>query len=90
MRHFPPSWDDAGAEEQVGREDNDLKQIVELIREYELKCERERAMWTADVDQRELSLWDRRAGWHQQLIGIDLVAHNALTSLPNTKVDLKS
>ena len=50
MRHFPPSWDDAGAEEQVGRRDDNLKQIVELIQEYKLKCERECAVWTANVD----------------------------------------
>ena len=42
------------------------------------------------MDRRELSLWDRRAGWYRQLIDIDLVAYNVLTSLLNIKVDLES
>ena len=90
VRHFPPSQNDAGAEEQVERKDNNLEQIVELIQKYKLKYEQEHTIQTADMNWRELSLQNRRAEQHRQLIGIDLVAHNALTSLPNIKVDSES
>ncbi|KAI9882136.1 MAG: hypothetical protein M1823_006121, partial [Watsoniomyces obsoletus] len=70
-----------------GDRGDDMAKVIKVLTDYERRSEARRAVWTNDIDRRELSLWDRRAGWHQQFVGVDMVVHNARTTLPREGVD---